>query len=110
IAPRIIDVEGAAAGLPLGAARSICQARDGQIWAAMADGSVMVRRDEKWIPAPFEVNGDAFRVAADPDGAVWVGTRNRRLQRWDTGKVTTWESKDGLTGHTVAALLPTADN
>ena len=44
VSPRAIETQGPENGLPLGAARSICQAPDGSIWGVMANGyAVMVR-------------------------------------------------------------------
>jgi len=105
ICPRAIEVETAQVGLPLGSFTSICEAKDGNIWAAMADGSLHVRSDGQWRIAPFSIGGDAHCVTADPAGAIWIGTRNQHLYRWQFGQLTMWDSAAGVRSHMITALM-----
>jgi signal transduction histidine kinase/ligand-binding sensor domain-containing protein len=110
ISPRAIEVDGAERGLPFGSITSICQTPDGHIWASAIDGALMVRSaDGRWGPAPFQIEGQAVCLASDSDGALWIGTMNRRLYRWRGEKLSSWDSNIGLLGRSVTALLPTRD-
>jgi signal transduction histidine kinase/ligand-binding sensor domain-containing protein len=109
ITPRAVEVEGADPQSPRPFVDSICQGRDSKIWAAMANGDLMVRDDARWTPAPFKFSGDALCVAPDPDGAIWLGTNSRELYRWKSGVLTRWDANRGLVGRYIYSLLPTAD-
>jgi signal transduction histidine kinase/ligand-binding sensor domain-containing protein len=108
VSPRTVDVEGFDADPPYPSVQSICQARDGQMWATIANGAVMVRKLDQWMPCPFKVQGDASCVAGDSTGAIWVGTNNRRMYRWKSGEATVWGESQGLKSHYVTAILPVA--
>ncbi len=105
VSPRAIELEGAEAGIPLGAVNSVCQAADGSIWAAMANGSLMLRTDGQWEPAPFEFQGEANSLAAGDDGSIWIGTRNRALYRWRGGQLASWDAAKGLAGTSIKAMF-----
>ncbi len=105
ISPRAIELEREDVGRPSASVSSICQAKDGQIWAAMVDGTLMVLADGRWKPAPFEFRGAATTVTAGPDGAVWFATHEQALFRWLDGKLDKWANHDGLRGHITTALL-----
>lgn len=105
LSPRAIEVEGSE-DTQQPPVQTICQAKDGSIWATMADGDLRVRNDNRWKPAPFKFKGDANVVAADPQGAIWMGTGNRRLYEWESGQLKVWDESKGMNGHSITALLP----
>src|SRR5262249_39699102 len=43
-------------------------------------------------------------VTFSRSGALWIGTRNSTLCRWESGKLTTWTNKEGLSHHSITAL------
>ncbi|HEV3415195.1 MAG TPA: two-component regulator propeller domain-containing protein [Pirellulales bacterium] len=105
VSPRAIEVEGSETGLPLGSVGSIGQAPDGRIWAVMVNGSLMVRTDGRWEAAPFSFEGVANCVAIEPSGAIWIGTRNRRLYCWKSGRLASWNAATGMDSLIITALL-----
>ena len=105
VSPRAIETENAQTGLPLGGARSICQSPDGQIWAVMANGAVMQRREGGWVTAPFTIDEIATCMTSDSSGTIWIGTQNRRLYRWKAGLLSAWDRAMGLDDHTITAIF-----
>lgn len=107
IRPRAISVEGAAAGLPSEAVQSLCEDTEGVIWAGTKGASLVRRAPPGWQAVPLPTD-PAFepvnRVAADPTGGIWVGTRRYKLHRLKNGKWTNWDQADGLSSHTITAL------
>ena len=104
ICPRAIEVELPKAGQPLPSVNSICEAPDGTIWASMVDGSLSVCTHGQWGSAPFTLPSDANCVTAGSDGTIWIGTRNERVYRWQSGKLSTWGVAEGVISHTITAL------
>jgi signal transduction histidine kinase/ligand-binding sensor domain-containing protein len=102
---RAIELEGSETGLPLGSVGSIGQTPDGRIWAVMVNGSLMVRTDGRWEPAPFTFEGVANCLAIEPSGAIWIGTRNRQLHCWKSGRLTSWNAAAGMNSLIITALL-----
>jgi signal transduction histidine kinase/ligand-binding sensor domain-containing protein len=105
VSPRAVELEARETGLPLCSAISVCQAADGQIWAAMADGSLMVRDGGRWGAAPFKFSGAATCLTTDSDGAIWIGTKSQRLLRFKGGKLTTWDASKGVGFRFIVTLL-----
>ena len=105
ISRRVVQVEGPESGLPLGGVLSVCQAPDGSKWAAATDGVLMTEVNGLWRRAPFWEHDFATCVTCDAAGALWIGTKGRRLNRWNAGKLTTWGVDEGLQPHTVTALF-----
>ena len=101
-----ITLEGAETGLPFPAVLSICQALDGTIWAVTQNGVLAHRIGDRWssIPVSKDWPGEATCVAADAQGAVWIGTRQRGVYCWRDGKFVDWDGASttrGLTFHTL---------
>ena len=92
------------------AIQSVCEDTEGVLWGAAQNGQLVRRLEGKWIPALTDAAwlGSVTCVAADPRGALWIGTRNRKLHRWKDGQHTTWDQKTGFGSRTVTALLPTS--
>ena len=107
--PRVLELQGRAAGLPFQAVRSACEDHSGALWATGENGLLarehegrwkIVSTNEGWSGAP------AMCVASDREGTVWVGTYLGGLSRWKQGVFTTLRKRDGLASDIVRALLP----
>ena len=104
IRPRALELEGAEAGLPFEAVQSLCEDAQGTLWAATQNG-LLVRRDAAgWRAVSTNLTGTTC-VAADPQGGVWLGSREGTLRLWKAGRLTTWGKGDGLAGEVLRALL-----
>jgi signal transduction histidine kinase/ligand-binding sensor domain-containing protein len=107
IRSRIVTLENSATGLPSGIIQSITQDAAGTMWATTPNGLLLRRDGERWTTVsdqPDWPGGRAAAVAAGPDHAVWIGTRERMLHRWQDGAFTSWGRTDGLAGREVRAL------
>jgi signal transduction histidine kinase/streptogramin lyase len=108
VQPRAIRVEGEETGVPFRAVQAICEDRDGRLWAVTQDGTFVTRVNGSWqnvLPGGESLNAEASCIAADPSGAIWIGTRNHRLFRWRAGRVDSWGAAEGLACSTVRALV-----
>lgn len=103
-----VKLEGAADGLPFESLESICEDKSGAMWAVTQNGLLVRRAENKWSLVPTNSvwpGRDAFCVAADNRGAIWVGARNE-LYRLQDGQWKSWQRRDGLIPTRVYALLP----
>jgi signal transduction histidine kinase/ligand-binding sensor domain-containing protein len=102
-----LRLEGLENGSSLIAIQSICEDTNATLWGATQNGLLVSRRNGAWDLAftNQKALGRVTCVAADRNGAVWIGTRDRRFHRWFNGKLTTWTPKEGLAQHTIVALL-----
>lgn len=106
IRPRAITTEYTEA-LPLDYLQSVCEDANGILWAATSNGRLVCRRDGQWtteVPEPLR-SIRATCVTSAPDGSLWIGTMKYSLHQWRNGELQTWDYDDGLTEHTVRALL-----
>ena len=96
-------------GLPQDAVQTITQTKDGYLWLGTEAG--LVRFDgvrfkvfnRKNTP---ELQDSYVRVLfADPDGALWIGTRSRGLTRLLNGKFRTFGVQDGLAHGAITAIV-----
>ncbi|MES2694442.1 MAG: two-component regulator propeller domain-containing protein [Verrucomicrobiota bacterium] len=107
VQPRILKIEGAETGLPFQAVQSICEDREGTLWAVTQQGTPVRRVDGIWqdiLPEGQELGEEASCIAVDPTGAVWIGTVNHRVFRWERGKLTSWGRKEGTSSLIIRAL------
>ena len=109
VSPRAIEVEAAEAGVPAAFVNSVCQSPDGVMWAVMTDGSLKVRSQGHWNNPPFSTS-NASCVACAPDGSIWIGTKKQRVDRWQSGRLGSWDARKGLISHTTTALLAARNN
>lgn len=112
IQPRAIALENTATGLPMDSLGSICEDAGGNVWATTENGSLVCRSNGVWQNISAQKDwpgGFANCVTADKSGAVWIGTQNFALYRFRDGTFIAWKAADGLTSHTVHALLAAAN-
>jgi streptogramin lyase len=107
---RAITLEGAQSGLPFPSVESICEDTNGTIWAVTQNGVLVHKTGDRWnsIPVNDAWPGDATCVAADAQGSVWVGTRQRGLYCWRDGKFVDLDLDPVLRNSTLHTLVPTA--
>ena len=107
IQPRSITLEGVESGLPFSSIESICQDTNGTVWAVTQNGVLVRKTGERWesIPISSEWPGNATCVAADAQGAIWIGTRLRGLFCWRDGHFVSWGDTSQLEGKTLHTLL-----
>ncbi len=91
--------------LPFEPVQSIAQTTNGVFWGATQNG-LLVRREDSgdWsiMPTP---GSNVMCVAADRNGALWIGTQNRQLFCWQNGQFRTWGRAEGLSGRILHSLL-----
>lgn len=98
---RAFRIEGEATGVPFRAVQALCEDPAGGLWAISQDGIPVRRVDGRWqnIFSPGDgFEGEATAITADATGAVWIGTRNQRLYRWQNGRLNSWGRTEGLIG------------
>lgn len=101
IQARSFRIEGEATGIPFRAVQALCEDPAGKLWAVAQDGTPVKRVDGRWqnIFDPADgFAGEATCIAADATGAIWIGTRNHRLYRWQDGRLASWGQAEGLVG------------
>jgi signal transduction histidine kinase/ligand-binding sensor domain-containing protein len=108
---RAIRIEGEETGLPFRAVQAISEDPQGVLWAVAQDGTPVKRVAERWhnIFAPAEnFEGEASDIAVDATGAVWIGTKNHRLYRWQGGRLESWGAAEGLLSRYIRTLIVSA--
>ena len=98
---RFFRVEGEETGVPFRAVQALCEDPAGNLWAVAQDGTPVKRAGSGWenaFAASDGFEGEATCITADAAGAVWIGTRNQRLYRWQGGRLTSWGRAEGLIG------------
>jgi signal transduction histidine kinase/ligand-binding sensor domain-containing protein len=101
---RAVELEGEESGLPFEAVQSLSEATDGTLWATTQNGLLVSRTSGRWNTVPTPGAGITC-VTSDANGAVWIGTQNRQLHRWQDGHLTTWGKAEGLEGRILHSLL-----
>ena len=105
---RAVELQARASGLPTEAVRSICEDKNGVMWAVAANGELARRIGNQWSRVAGEEAGSgahATCVASDGSGGVWIGTYRNGLLRWSNGRFTSLRRENGLGGEIVRGLL-----
>jgi signal transduction histidine kinase/ligand-binding sensor domain-containing protein len=102
-----VTLEGPENGLPFAAVQSICQDSLGTVWAATQNGLLARRVGKQWSPLSATDNWpvDATCVTADPQGSLWIGTRQHGLYCWRDGRFAAWGNAGEIRGQTLHTLL-----
>ncbi|HKY21413.1 MAG TPA: two-component regulator propeller domain-containing protein [Vicinamibacterales bacterium] len=90
---------------------TMAETDDGSLWIGTYGRGLSRLKDGKltvYTTAQGLVNNFVSSVAADKDGAVWIGT-DVGLSRFQDGRFVNYTAKDGLVNPTVRALLRDAD-
>lgn len=110
--PRVLELQGTESGLPFEVVRSICEDASGRLWAAMQNGALAWREHDQWWGVSTNMGWPgvpATCVAAGKHGEVWIGTDHRGLYRYQDGKFTALNRRDGLAGDYVKSLFTDND-
>jgi ligand-binding sensor domain-containing protein/signal transduction histidine kinase len=104
---RAITLVGTEEGLPFSSIQSICEDRDGTLWAVTKNGVLVRKSGAKWnsIPVSAQWPGDATCVVSAPQGSLWIGTRLHGLFCWRGGRFVNWGDPGPLVGKTLHTLL-----
>jgi signal transduction histidine kinase/ligand-binding sensor domain-containing protein len=108
---RSFHIEGEEIGVPFRAVQALCEDPEKNLWAVAQDGTPVRRVGSGWqnIFSPADgFEGEATSIAADRTGAIWIGTRNHRLYRWQHGRLDSWGKAEGLAGAGTRTLLVSA--
>lgn len=96
-------------GLAGNAATILYEDTEGTLWIG-TDHGVSRYQDERLTPiAEGMLEGEVMRLLRDRTGALWVGTSDDGLPRWDQGAVTKWTVDDGLASNKVRAFYEDPD-
>jgi signal transduction histidine kinase/ligand-binding sensor domain-containing protein len=112
---RTVEVIGTEDGLPYESMRSICEDTNGVRWAVTDNGLLLRNPGKRWeIAGPesgWTHGAMANCVAADRDGAVWVGASSASagLVRLQQGESRQWTRAQGLAGSSVRSILVAAN-
>ncbi|MGA2244165.1 MAG: two-component regulator propeller domain-containing protein [Verrucomicrobiota bacterium] len=93
-------------GLPENDVRALAQTRDGYLWVASDEG--VCRFDgvdffSLGLPEGFQ-SGPVRVLFGDSRGALWIGTADGGLNRWQDGRLSKFTVRDGLPSDTITAL------
>lgn len=99
--PRAVALLGRKDGLPFEAVRSVCEDSMGTIWATTQNGLLSRQEGSDWTVVSLPTNWPAAHancVAAGADGAVWIGTAEYGLVRFQHGSFSNWSTRLGHGG------------
>lgn len=104
---RVVELQARESGLPSEAVRSICEDKNGVMWAVAENGELARRVGNKWsrVGGEEEWSGHAACVASDGSGGVWIGTYRHGLHRWSDGRFSSLWPETCLGGDIVRGLL-----
>ncbi len=108
VQPRAVTLEGMQSSLPFESVVSLCQGKDGVVWAATENGLLICRTNGGWKTVSTQMNwpgGKVSCVEADASGAIWIGTRGRRLYCLRDGQFQIFKPTDGLLSRAQRGLL-----
>lgn len=108
--PRILELIKIGTAQSYDSVRSACEDANGSVWAVLR-GLLMRQTGTNWEDVVQSDNwpgGRAECVAADSKGAIWIGTRDNGLIRFQDNRFTSWRRSDGLGGDWVRSLMTTS--
>jgi len=112
VRPRAVELLGIESGLPFESVRSVCEDAT-SIWVATQNGVLARREGTEWTIMSGATNwpgGNAACVASDATGAVWIGTSDHGLTRYQNGRYRNWRRRSGLASDSIRALLVSSQN
>ncbi len=110
VRPATVALESAETGMPFESIVAVTQDTGGRVWTVAQNGWLLRRDANRWTNVSAQKDwpgGLASTVAADPNGGVWIGTKNRLLHHWLNGAYVTIGEKNGLAMRNAHALLVT---
>jgi signal transduction histidine kinase/ligand-binding sensor domain-containing protein len=91
---------------------SLCQDREGNLWAGTGNGGLAVLRPGhvSTLNSPDRWEGRAvLSVATDADGALWIGTEGAGLYRFHDGTWTNYQGNAGIGNYYVWSVTQDAE-
>ena len=108
VRPRVVELQGTAAGLPFATLRSVCADESGRVWAVTLTGELAREEEGRWRTVALSEPGsglEATCVAGDGQGGVWVGTRRHGILQLADGKWSPRRLRVGTVPSPVRALF-----
>jgi signal transduction histidine kinase/ligand-binding sensor domain-containing protein len=110
--PRAVELEGTEEGLPFESVRSVThESSSGAIWVVTQNGLLARNLGTNWSVISRMTNwpgGIPLCAAGDATGAIWIGTSDHGLLRFQNGQFQNWRVRDGLASDHVQGLLVTS--
>jgi PAS domain S-box-containing protein len=109
----IVDLWQQSDGLPQNYVFTVIQSRDGYLWmgtrggVARFDGVRFTSFDDR-LPGQLR-ESEVWALAEDRDSALWIGTFGGGLTRFQHGRFTTFDTKDGLPSNRIRSLAADRD-
>jgi signal transduction histidine kinase/ligand-binding sensor domain-containing protein len=106
VQPRTMTLEGDETGVPYQAVQALAEDERDHLWAVTQNGLLATRQDGGWKTSDeIKPDGEVRCIAAEPSGALWIGTKNGSLQRWSEGRLTTWGRTEGISAQGPVNLI-----
>ncbi len=84
--------------------RCLSEDSAGRLWAGTHDGVLRVEAGGTVTALEGLAGERVTSMLADPDGGVWIGTRDAGLYRWLDGELSRFTTADGLAADAVMSL------
>lgn len=107
LSPRALRLLGPTAGLPVAAVQSACEDASENLWVVGQNGALASRSNGIWSLVSSNsgwTGGEAACVAAETDGGILIGTRDRGVFRHHRGVIVPLPLNQQLTNLFVRAL------
>jgi len=88
---------------------SIFQDREGNLWIGTETSGIEILRRQNFRSIPGLSDHTATAITQASDGAMWVGSNGDGLDRWQSGNVEHFSTRNGLLSEIILALAPAAD-
>jgi signal transduction histidine kinase/ligand-binding sensor domain-containing protein len=92
--------------------QSVAEDAANQLWGVTQNRWLVRREDKRWL----RVKDDGLAavdaplcIAADRDGAIWIGTARRMFFCWQAGRLTRWGETEGYAAISAHCFLPTSN-
>jgi ligand-binding sensor domain-containing protein/signal transduction histidine kinase len=109
--PKRVQMYAMAQGLPSHQVGSVVQDATGTIWAGTQCGPVAELRGDRFVPRlTAEMPNACARILWPArDGALWIGTPDNGVFRWQHGRMTHIDAREGLSDTDITALFEDRD-
>src|SRR6201999_1582889 len=102
---RTVQVMSTASGAPFESLRSVCRDATGGLWVVTWNREIWRQQTAGWTRIIATTNsqsgGNFSCVAADPAGAVWIGSHSSGLYRFQNGTFAHWTVQEGLVNNQI---------
>lgn len=88
---------------------SLFEDREGNLWIGTETAGLHILRQQDFFTVPSLSDHVTTAITQSTDGAMWVGTNGDGLDRWQSGKMQHFSTRNGLLSEVVLALAPGAN-